>query len=200
MSSSFDAKSGHERPSRGRRFSSLRRAVDKAVAVTLVTLMTLLVACVLWQVATRFVIGRPSSFTEELARFLLIWLGLLGAARALGEGQHLALGLFSSTDSASRRRIRYLPPIASATFSILVLLIGGGQLSRLTWELSQDSAALGIPLSVVYAVVPLAGLIMLFYSVAALLEPASPKTSEPGLALDDHSAGSATDSTQPPGD
>ena len=46
----------------------------------LATLMGLLVIDVIWQVSTRFILNNPSSFTDELARFLLIWLGLLGAA------------------------------------------------------------------------------------------------------------------------
>ena len=57
----------------------------------LATLMGLLVVDVIWQVATRFILNNPSSFTDELARFLLIWLGLLGAALVSGHRMHLAI-------------------------------------------------------------------------------------------------------------
>ncbi len=150
----------------------LRASLDRLLGGVLVALMAALVGCVVWQVVTRFVAGRPSSFTEELARYLLIWLGLLGATRALGEGQHLALGLFASGSSTLARWLRFVPPLAGVLFSVTVMLFGGTQLSRLTWQLSQSSAALGVPLAVVYAVVPLSGLIMLFYSASDLLETA----------------------------
>ena len=47
----------------------------------------------MWQVLTRFVLGNPSSFTDELARYLLIWVGLFGAAYAIGKRTHLAIDL-----------------------------------------------------------------------------------------------------------
>jgi hypothetical protein len=57
--------------------------------------MAVSVLNVLWQVFTRFVIRHPSSYTEELARYLLVWVGLLGAAYASGHKLHLAIDLFS---------------------------------------------------------------------------------------------------------
>ncbi|NIX00358.1 MAG: TRAP transporter small permease subunit, partial [Phycisphaerae bacterium] len=53
--------------------------------------MGVLVIDVTWQVITRFVLKNPSSWTEELATYLLIWVGLLGAAVALHRGAHLGI-------------------------------------------------------------------------------------------------------------
>ena len=63
--------------------------VNKVLATTVSIAMGLLVIDVLWQVFTRFVLGNPSSFTEELARYLMIWVGLLGASYAAGKRMHL---------------------------------------------------------------------------------------------------------------
>ena len=76
--------------------SRLRSQVDRALAAVLATLLASLVVVVCWQVVTRFVLERPSSVTEELARFLLIWLGLLGGAHALGQGMHLSIDYLGS--------------------------------------------------------------------------------------------------------
>lgn len=63
----------------------LKRALENILAHLLVVLMGLMVLNVLWQVFSRYVIGEPSAFTDELARFLMIWLGLLGAAYVSGK-------------------------------------------------------------------------------------------------------------------
>ncbi len=57
-------------------------AVSRALDAVLVVLMALVVLNVAWQVVSRYGLGRPSSFTDELSRFLLVWIGLLGAALA----------------------------------------------------------------------------------------------------------------------
>ena len=71
----------------------VKNTIDKILEWTLVVSMSLLVIDVLWQVFSRFILQDPSSFTEELARFLLIWVGLLGAAYAAGQRMHLAVDL-----------------------------------------------------------------------------------------------------------
>ena len=50
--------------------------IDKALAYTVVALMSLLVVNVLLQILARYIFESPVSFTEELARFMLVWLGL----------------------------------------------------------------------------------------------------------------------------
>ena len=67
------------------------RVVDRILSTVCVTLMVALVACVVWQVFSRYVLGAPSTSTDEMARFLFIWVGLLGAAFTLGQKKHLAM-------------------------------------------------------------------------------------------------------------
>ena len=55
-------------------------------------------------------------------------------------------------------------------FSLAVLVLGGTGLVLLTWELSQSSAALGLPMALVYMVAPLAGLLICVYALAAMRE------------------------------
>ena len=52
-----------------------RNTIDKILANALVVLMAVMTLNVLWQVISRFLLGSPSSFTDELARYLLIWIG-----------------------------------------------------------------------------------------------------------------------------
>ena len=60
----------------------IRSVVDRWLSYALMLLMAVSALNVLWQVFTRFILQDPSSYTEELARFLLVWIGLLGASYA----------------------------------------------------------------------------------------------------------------------
>lgn len=139
---------------------------DRILAWIMVTLMGILVIDVVWQVTTRYALGSASSFTEEIARFLLIWIGLLGSVYAYRKNLHLAFDYFSAKVTG-RRKIWLGTFIHSliALFSFLVLVLGGGYLVQLTWELNQVSAALQIRLAYVYSVLPLSGLLLMLYAV-----------------------------------
>ena len=149
--------------------TALRRLLDRLLDTVLVALLAGAVANVSWQIFARFVLASPSSVTDELARILLIWLGLLGAARVVGSGAHLSIGLLRERTPESLRR-----PLAGfcdgmiLLFASSILLAGGARLVWITWELGQRTASAGLPLALVYAVVPLVGLVMSFYALDAL--------------------------------
>ena len=123
----------------------------------------------LWQVFTRFVLRDPSTFTEELARYLLIWVGLLGAAYAAGQRKHLAVDLLPTrlAGRARRRLLRFIEACV-LVFALAVLVVGGGRLVWVTLYLQQTSAALQVPLGYVYLALPLSGLLIAFYAAYAL--------------------------------
>ncbi|GAL20025.1 TRAP-type transport system small permease component [Vibrio maritimus] len=54
--------------------------INRGLAGFTVSLSTFLVFCVIWQVISRYVIGKPSTVTDELARYLFMWVALIGAA------------------------------------------------------------------------------------------------------------------------
>lgn len=133
--------------------------------------MGLLVIDVLWQVFTRFVLGNPSSFTEELARYLMIWVGLLGASYAAGKRMHLAVDLLPRKLTGTRKKILNLV-IEGFTllFALAVLVVGGSRLVWVTLYLGQKSPAMQIPLGFVYLVLPISGLLIAFYAIYFIRE------------------------------
>jgi TRAP-type C4-dicarboxylate transport system permease small subunit len=138
---------------------------DRVLEWVMISLMIVLVLDVTWQVVARYLIGEASSFSEEVARFLLIWIGLLGAAYAYRKKMHLAFDYF--TEKAEGRILKWMNLLIHfviALFSLLVLVLGGFYLVFITWELNQVSASLQIPLAVVYTALPLSGLLILLYS------------------------------------
>lgn len=144
-------------------------AVDRAVRALLALLLAALVAAVTWQIVSRYALASPASWTEELARFLLIWISLVGGAYAYRRGLHLGFdALAERLTGRARAAHAVLVHVTVAVFAALVLLGGGAQLVALTQELAQYSPALGLPMAAVYAALPVSGALLLLYALAGL--------------------------------
>ena len=138
---------------------------------TLALLMTLLVLDVIWQVITRFLLNNPSSFTDELARFLLIWLGLLGAALVSGHKMHLAIDLLSDriSNPRSQKYLAIFIEFVIVVTSLSIMVFGGSKLVYTIWSLGQTSTALQVPLSVVYSILPFSGLLIAYFAIEDII-------------------------------
>jgi len=147
----------------------LRSKVDAVLEKILVVIMSLMVVNVLWQVFSRYILSNPSSFTDELARYLMIWVGVLGAAYVAGKGNHVAITYFSEKFSPKNyKKVKIFIHITILAFAILGMLIGGARLVYITLVLGQLSPALKIPLGVVYSVIPISGVLIIFYKILDL--------------------------------
>lgn len=142
------------------------KRIDIGLKILLITILSLLVVDVTWQVVTRFILPKPSSFTEEIARFLLIWLSLFGGAYAYRLSSHLGFDLLVNKLSIVKAKFVFrVCTILVAIFAFSVLIVGGGNLVYLTWILGQSSPVLNIPMAFIYCSIPLSGFLFLLYSV-----------------------------------
>lgn len=140
--------------------------INRFIEFCLVFIFALLVIDVLWQVFSRFVLGQSYSFTEELARFALIWLAILGAAYLNGKREHLSMDYLVQKLTGERlKKRKQAIEILMFIFALVVMVIGGGNLVYTTLYLGQISPAMHISLGYVYAIVPISGLLIMFYSI-----------------------------------
>jgi len=150
---------------------SVKNIIDKILSWTVIVLMAIITINVLWQVFSRFVLQNPSSFTEELARYMLIWIGILGAAYVAGQKLHLAIDLLSTKLTGNFKSVlEIFIQLCIFVFSFFVMVIGGIRLVYITLQLNQISAALQIPLGYVYLVLPISGALMMFYSTYFIID------------------------------
>lgn len=146
-------------------------SLDRILAIVLPTLLAVLVAAIVWQVVSRYLLADPSSFTEELARFVLIWVSLLGASYAFRLRMHLGLNLLTEKLTGKPRIVAEFAALCSVVlFAVTVMLVGGGKLMMLTWELNQLSAVMGIKVALVYSVIPVSGVFILVYALGFALD------------------------------
>ena len=160
-------------PSRYRRprARGITAALDRFLDGLLIVLTVVMVMTVTWQVATRFLLNDPSSYTEELATYLLLWISLLGAAYALRQRAHLGIDVVTSRLSpGAQRSAQVISYGVIALFALVALVIGGGILVSVTFELGQRSPAFQVPVGYIYLALPLSGLLMMYYAIAGVLD------------------------------
>lgn len=149
----------------------ITRGVDMVLRLVITVAFVILVACVVWQVFSRYVLQSPSTVTDEMARFLFIWVALLGGAYTLGQRRHLAIDLLPVITTGLTRLLVNCGIIAAiALFAALVMIYGGIDLVSRTLETGQVSPALRLPMGLVYTAIPFSGLCILYYCLTFLAD------------------------------
>lgn len=148
----------------------MRAKIDKVLEKVVLFILVLMLISVVWQVFSRFVLRAPSTITDEISSFSLIWVGLLGAAYAAGKNLHLAIDLIPENLVKRKQGLfNGIVFISIAVFAFTVMIIGGARLCQLSFQFGQTSATLEIPLGFIYLVVPISGILICYYSIDTLI-------------------------------
>jgi len=119
----------------------LVRSLEGAV----IFIMAVLVIDVVLQVFTRKILQNPWGWTEELARMLLIWLSLLGAAVGFLRMSHLGVDYFvNKFPPQTKNIVEIIVYLLIAFFSAVILVFGGFLLVSSNLQTGQLSPALQI--------------------------------------------------------
>ena len=145
----------------GARTWSLR--INKLVEVTCVGLLVLLVLDVWLGVLVRYVIPLPLTFTEELARYLMIWMALLAVSSGIAYREHLGVEfVFSRLPAGFRRLLAVAFDAIGFIFFFVLFWYGIGfaerGFSRVTmiYAIPKGYPYLGIPLAAFFACIQIA--------------------------------------------
>lgn len=154
--------------------------INKGLAVFTICLSAFLVFCVTWQVLSRYILSSPSTITDELARYLFMWVAMIGAAYTTGQHRHLAIDLLVMKLSGAKKQfVSFIIQIAIITFAGIVLVYGGSTLVSSTLESGQITPALGWQMGYIYFCLPISGLLMIMYALVdifSLFQPGSANT------------------------
>ncbi|MGO3798317.1 MAG: TRAP transporter small permease, partial [Vibrio casei] len=100
--------------------------------------MMIMILAVVWQVFTRFVLQDPASYTDELSRYLLMWIGILGGAYTYSVKRHLALEMLSSKlNDKGRKVLGIVINLIICAFAAVALVYGGGEMVSTTLKHGQ---------------------------------------------------------------
>lgn len=143
------------------------KILDRILETLLALMVAVMVLGCLWQVFTRFVLSDPSKYTEELLRYLLIWMTMIGVPYAYGQGKHLSINLLiKSFDEKGKLMTNILIELLIMALSVFVMIAGG-------WMVTMNSAgqispAMGMPMEFYYLCVPISGVLMVIYGLNRL--------------------------------
>ena len=147
----------------------VRAVLNTVLAVLGGGSFAVMVVLTCWQVFTRYVLGAPSTWSEELVGYLFAWMALFGACLVTGERGHMNIPiLVDMAPGAGKKALLCLAEIIAFLFSAVILVYGGLRITKLA--MGQMTSALGVPVGVFYAVLPLCGGINLLYTAMNLVE------------------------------
>jgi TRAP-type C4-dicarboxylate transport system permease small subunit len=146
---------------------ALAGAFDRAAAVVCCGLVTALLGCVSLGAASR-TLGQPLIWTDELSRFLMVWLAVFGWIAASRKGLHVRIRFFQGLLAPRAQRATEIVIQASLTlFGVLVAGYGAGLIGK-----NADLEATTLPLSMawLYAPMVLAGAITAAQGASEVVE------------------------------
>lgn len=103
----------------------MRKAIDKIIEIMCTLIMGYMVLAVCWQVITRFVLKNPSTTTEEILRYLLVWTTMVGGAYAYGRRKHLSINMLTKKLSPRGQKILDIGvQLVVIAFCVVVMILG----------------------------------------------------------------------------
>lgn len=147
----------------------IKRAIETLLLGVTSAMLAVMVALMLWQVFTRYVLAAPALYTEELLRFMMIWMAFLGSAYAFGTRQHLSL-VFAVEALSGRKRLILMLINDSVVliFSFFILFMGG--IRAVTSSMAQFSPIMRVPIGDVYLIMPIAAALIFVLQLLNMIE------------------------------
>ena len=148
--------------------SNFKDKLDKTLLTFSSFLLIMMVILSLWQIMARYVFNISSPGTEEVTRYLLIWFGLMTAAYVFGAKKHIAI-LFFREKFSDKTVILFerMTDILIILVSGILMVYGGIRVVLLTS--AQTAAATGISMGIVYAALPVCGILIIIYTIHSML-------------------------------
>lgn len=138
--------------------------LEEYVCVALLVLMSVVV---LTQVASRYVFAIPLSWTEELARYSLVWLTFIAGAMCIRSNSHFVIDLLLCKLPITPRILMQVAILLSmGAFAGVMLYTGIVILPIIDMQISP---ALRISMGYIYLAIPIGSFLMLFHIVCALI-------------------------------
>lgn len=151
------------------------KIVDKInyfIRYLLAALLMVMTGLIVYQVIVRFSahyidVDLPR-WTEEIARYSMIWLVLLGAALAVRYSALIGMEAIAERLSPYAQRVlRAITLVISMAFFLIIIFYGFQMLGHVSHQLSPGAK---LSMAIPYAAIPIGGIFMLMNSIAVLIE------------------------------
>jgi TRAP-type C4-dicarboxylate transport system permease small subunit len=142
---------------------------DRAVEGTVIAAFLIFVAITFGQVVLRYGFGRPLTWSEEVSRYLFVWVVFVGAGVAARHNGHIALDfLVTRFPPGLRRGVALVMGVLSLAMLLLVFVWYGWALTQVS--VRQESPATGVPVGYATLAIPVGGLLTALNTVRGVRE------------------------------
>jgi hypothetical protein len=148
---------------------TIKNFITRALEIICIILFVFITIIGTYQIVTRYIFNSPSTKSEELLTYSFTWLALLAASLVFGKRDHMRMGYFAGKFSIkAQKAFGIISEILILLFSAIVLVYGGISITKLTS--TQITASLGVPMSYIYIILPISGIITIFYNIINIIE------------------------------
>ena len=147
----------------------IRKAMNTVVSTICIVLFAVMVVVGTYQIITRFVFNNPSTISEELLTYTFAWMAIFSSAYVFGKRDHMRMTFVADKLPKEQRKIlEIVIELLIIAFAVIVLIYGGFTIMGLT--MTQKTASLGVMMGVIYAVVPISGILIAIYGVLNVID------------------------------
>lgn len=147
---------------------TFEKILDAVMRFLMAVFMLALVAGGTWQIVTRWILGNPSTVTDEFLRYVLIWASMLGSAYCFYRDEHLSLDLVKDRVKGPAAVILNIFIEAAILFFVGYVFIYGG--FKLATSATNISSVMHIPYKVLYAIIPICGVFIVIARILKYLQ------------------------------
>jgi len=148
--------------------SQVSHISEKIVQYTLVGMVAIMTIIIILQVFMRYLLLYSLSWSEEVARYLMIWVSFLGSSLALKWGFHIGVEFVVTRIPEKVRVWVNLVAKLAILFFLIFFTIGG---FRVSWSVrDQDSPALLFSMFYAYVSAPVGGVFMMIQCLHSMAE------------------------------
>lgn len=149
------------------------KALNTAMRILMAIAMFILLAAGTWQIFTRWILRNPSTFTDELLRYVLIWASMIGSGYCFYRDEHLALDLVKDRVSGIFKVILTVFIEVAIVFFVGYVFIFGG--AKIAGSATNASSVMRIPFTILYAILPISGVFIIIGRVLKYVQMFSKK-------------------------
>ena len=147
----------------------IRKGMNTIVSTICIVLFAVMVVVGSYQIITRFIFNNPSTVSEELLTYTFAWMAIFSSAYVFGKRDHMRMTFIADKLPKEQRRIlEIVIELLIIAFAVIVLIYGGFTIMGLT--MTQKTASLGVMMGVIYAVVPISGILIAIYGVLNVID------------------------------
>nr|WP_321457937.1 TRAP transporter small permease [uncultured Cohaesibacter sp.] len=144
----------------------LDKFIHRSLLWIIASLMFIMMGLTFTQVVARYLMHHSLSWSEEVGRYVFVWISFLGLAAAFRSGAHVALDILSDMLTPLPQRVLKIINTCFIFVLAIALLLGG--IALMKFGMNQRSPALDLPMYFVYVVIPISGVALGYFALRAV--------------------------------